>query len=194
MTQLQQALHPGAPTGLPGAFGQSMARQAGNSFPAASQQLSSSFPAATQAAASRFPLDASSPLQLRDLRVPANRTLPGASAAASPRQVFTAGPGAQEGRTWSATEDSMGLSRDEGGRAEGSGSASSSSSSGGGGGGGGASSATAWHDAAERWEQANVLSDSGSSTQAAVWLRSTGSPPQQQHTAVADDGIGKQGG
>lgn len=155
VTQLQQALHPGAPSVLPGGFSKDAAQQA----------------------ASRFPLDAGSPLQLRDLRVPANRTLPSALNAPPPEQDGDGKPidGEVEeiGRVRSATEDEAGLLGD--GRA--------------GGRGNGLNGGTAWHDAAEKWERAAASSESGSSTQAAVWLQvpKAGSSSSSSRSSMDND-------
>ena len=145
--QLQEAVHPGAAATLPEAFRRAVA---------------------AEQAASRFPLDAQSPLQLRDVRPPALRSLPDPDAPLSSTH-------------WPVPPPADGLAAlhaggHSAGAADSDDSASSTSRAG----------VYIWHDAQAKRKQRppNSSSESGSSTQPAAWLR--GIQQKAQHSPASD--------
>ena len=135
-------------------------------------------------AASRFPPDARSPLQLRDVRPPALRSLP------DPDAVLSAAP------SWAVPNPAPARAADslregvpsDGRWQQGSNSDESASSSSG----GGASRAGVyiWHDTSvERKDRpGSRVSESGSSTQPAAWLQGIQQQSQHEPPSKADPG------
>ena len=156
MAQLQEAVHPGAAAALPEAFRRAVA---------------------AEQAASRFPLDAQSPLQLRDVRPPALRSLPDPDSALGSARW----PAPVSADGWEAARHQDG----EGGRDASSDDGAGSTSRAG---------VYIWHDAQvkRRRRPASGSLESGSSTQPAAWLRGIQQKTQQnpasdpEHAAPLD--------
>ncbi len=131
-------------------------------------------------AASRFPPDARSPLQLRDVRPPALRSLPDPDAALSPapgwavpRSVPAWAADSLRGRVHSDGKSYQDSNSDE------SASTSGNSTS--------RAGVYIWHDAsAERKDRPESrVSESGSSTQPAAWLQGIQQKAQQEPLSEA---------
>ncbi len=145
--QLQEAVHPGAAAALPEAFRRAVA---------------------AQQAASRFPLDAQSPLQLRDVRPPALRSLPDPDIAlATARWPLPS----------SADSGDAACHQDNGGETATSSDDGTGSTS--------RAGVYIWHDAQAKRKRRPVSgsSESGSSTQPAAWLRGIQQNTQQKPTS-----------
>ena len=155
--QLQEAVHPGAAAALPEAFRRAVA---------------------AEQAASRFPLDAQSPLQLRDVRPPALRSLPDPDAvlAAAPSWAVPNPAPARVADRVREGLDSDGSGRGDTGVDE---RASSSASRAG---------VYIWHDAGakRRDPSGSRVWESGSSTQPAAWLQGIQKNTQQGSPSEAD--------
>ena len=151
VAQLQEAVHPSTVAALPEAFRRAVA---------------------AEQAASRFPLDAQSPLQLRDVRPPALRSLPDPDAVLATPPSWAV-PGPAEGRM--ADSLRTGLHSDASGREGGDseGSAGSSTSKAG---------VYIWHDGnADRKDRREPqVRETGSSTQPAAWLQGIQQKTQQE--------------